>query len=85
MTTTTIIDTKMHRGDGITAAFLVRGDDGSTTLVETGPKSSVEHVLAGLDAAGVETLDRILVTHIHLDHAGAAGTLVRRWPDALVY
>ena len=85
MSKPTIIDTKMHRRAGITAAYLFRGDDGTSTLVETGPKSSVEHVLAGLDAAGVERLDRILVTHIHLDHAGAAGTLVRRWPDALVY
>jgi glyoxylase-like metal-dependent hydrolase (beta-lactamase superfamily II) len=85
MTTPTIIDTKMHGGDRITASFLLTGEDGSHSLIETGPKSSVDHVLAGLQAAGVETLDRILVTHIHLDHAGAAGTLVRRWPDALVY
>jgi glyoxylase-like metal-dependent hydrolase (beta-lactamase superfamily II) len=75
----------MHGGDGITASFLVAGDDGSHSLIETGPKSSVRHVLAGLEAAGVERLDRILVTHIHLDHAGAAGTLVKRFPDAVVH
>lgn len=85
MTTPTIIDTKMHGGERITASFLLQGDDGTTTLIETGPKTSFEHVLAGLESAGVEKLDRILVTHIHLDHAGAAGTLVKRWPDALVY
>lgn len=77
-----IIDTKMHGEAGLTASFLLRGD--KTALLETGPKSSVDHVLAGLEAAGVETLDHIVVTHIHLDHAGAAGTLALRYPEASV-
>jgi glyoxylase-like metal-dependent hydrolase (beta-lactamase superfamily II) len=77
-----VIDTVMHGFAGITATFLLRGE--STTLIETGPKSSVEHVIAGLDRAGVDRLDLIIVTHIHLDHAGAAGTLARRFPDATV-
>lgn len=78
----TTIDTRMHGFEGITGAFLLRGEQ--TALVETGPKSSVEHVLAGLDAAGVDELDWIVVTHIHLDHAGAAGTLAARYPGATV-
>ena len=73
----------MHGFPGITGAFVVRGE--KTALVETGPKSSLEHLLAGLGAAGVERVDSIVVTHIHLDHAGAAGTLAARWPDAKVY
>ena len=77
-----VIDTKMHGYDGITATFLLRG--GKTALVETGPKSSVANVIAGLDAAGVQDLDWIVVTHIHLDHAGAAGTLARRFPKARI-
>lgn len=85
MSQTRVIDTKMHGGDGITAVYLVRGDDGSDSLIETGPKSSVEHVLRALDDAGVERLDKIVVTHIHLDHAGAAGTLVTRYPEAIVH
>lgn len=80
-----VIDTKMHGGEGITACFLVEGDDGAHSLIETGPKSSVKHVLSALEAAGVERLERILVTHIHLDHAGAAGTLVKRFPEAVVH
>lgn len=79
-----IIDTKMHGRDGITAAFLFQGPDGAV-LLETGPKSSVEHVRDGLRAAGVERLAAIVVTHIHLDHAGAAGTLLADFPDAVVY
>ncbi|MGH2787922.1 MAG: MBL fold metallo-hydrolase [Actinomycetota bacterium] len=76
------IDTKMHGREGITAAFVVAGD--MTALVETGPKSSLEDVLPGLDAAGIDSVDWIVVTHIHLDHAGAAGTLAARWPDARI-
>jgi glyoxylase-like metal-dependent hydrolase (beta-lactamase superfamily II) len=76
------IDLNMHGFSGITGAFLVRGS--KTALVETGPKSSLEHLLAGLAEAGIERVDYVVVTHIHLDHAGAAGTLARRWPDATV-
>ncbi|MGH2774695.1 MAG: MBL fold metallo-hydrolase [Actinomycetota bacterium] len=77
-----VIDTQMHGLPGITGAFLV--SDEQTALVETGPKSTVEHVLAGLRNADIETLDWIIVTHIHLDHAGAAGTLARHFPEARV-
>ena len=77
-----IIDTRMHGREGITGAFLVEGE--RRALVETGPKSSLGAVTAGLEAAGVDTLDWIVVTHIHLDHAGAAGTLAARFPEARV-
>jgi glyoxylase-like metal-dependent hydrolase (beta-lactamase superfamily II) len=82
MTDYKTIDTRMHGREGITGAFLLRGE--KTALIETGPKSSLEHVLSGLQEAGVETLDWIVVTHIHLDHAGAAGSLAARFPDATV-
>jgi Zn-dependent hydrolases, including glyoxylases len=78
-----LIDTKMHGMEGITACFVVKGSE-RTALVETGPKSSLEHVLKGLEDAGVDALDWIVVTHIHLDHAGAAGTLAARFPTAKV-
>jgi glyoxylase-like metal-dependent hydrolase (beta-lactamase superfamily II) len=82
MTEPMIIDTHMHGRKGITATFLVHGE--KTALVETGPKSSVEHVLAGLEQASVTSLDWIVPTHIHLDHAGAAGTLLQHFPEATV-
>ena len=82
MSRPTIIDTRMHGREGITGAFLVEGEQ--RALVETGPKSSLEAVTAGLEAAGVDTLDWIVVTHIHLDHAGAAGSLAARFPEARV-
>ncbi len=51
-------------------------------LIDPGPESTLENVLAELD--GVEPT-AVLLTHIHLDHAGAAGTLARRYPDLQVY
>ena len=79
---TQIIDTRMHGLPGITGTFLIT--DEKTALIETGPKSTVENVLSGLRQAGIETLDWIIVTHIHLDHAGAAGTLARKFPEARI-
>jgi len=51
-------------------------------LIDPGPGSTVETLLAGL---GELEPRAILLTHIHLDHAGATGTLARRFPDARVY
>jgi glyoxylase-like metal-dependent hydrolase (beta-lactamase superfamily II) len=50
-------------------------------IVDPGPESSHRTLLEALD----EPPERILLTHIHLDHAGATGALVRRWPDAEVW
>jgi glyoxylase-like metal-dependent hydrolase (beta-lactamase superfamily II) len=51
-------------------------------LVDPGPASSVAAVL---EALGDDEPRRLLLTHIHLDHAGAAGTLVRRFPGLEVW
>ena len=80
MTAPHVIDTKMHGRPGITGVFLIQ--DEKTALIESGPGSSLEHVIAGLESAGVESLDYVVVTHIHLDHAGAAGALLERFPSA---
>jgi glyoxylase-like metal-dependent hydrolase (beta-lactamase superfamily II) len=50
-------------------------------IVDPGPESSHRTLLEALDAPP----ERILLTHIHLDHAGATGALVRRWPDVEVW
>ena len=76
------LDTKMHGKPGITGAFIVRGEQ--TALVETGPKSSLDSLSAELTRAGIDEVDWIVVTHIHLDHAGAAGSLAQRWARARV-
>jgi glyoxylase-like metal-dependent hydrolase (beta-lactamase superfamily II) len=51
-------------------------------LVDPGPASSLGALLPAL---GGEAPRRLLLTHIHLDHAGAAGSLVRRFPDLEVF
>jgi glyoxylase-like metal-dependent hydrolase (beta-lactamase superfamily II) len=51
-------------------------------LVDPGPQSCEDTLLEGL---GGERPKALLLTHIHFDHAGAAGALVRRWPDLEVY
>ncbi|MFP8782456.1 MBL fold metallo-hydrolase [Planococcus plakortidis] len=54
------------------------------TIIETGPSPSVEHVKEGLNELGLplEEVRYIIVTHIHLDHAGGAGLLMQECPNA---
>ena len=51
-------------------------------LIDPGPTSCLPTLL---EALGDERPSALLLTHIHFDHAGAAGSLVRRWPDLRVY
>ncbi|HUR84603.1 MAG TPA: MBL fold metallo-hydrolase [Solirubrobacteraceae bacterium] len=51
-------------------------------LVDPGPESSIETLLDALDG---EQPRALLLTHIHFDHAGAAGALVREWPELEVW
>lgn len=52
-------------------------------IVDPGPESTVHTLLAGLPDGFVP--ERILLTHIHFDHAGATGRLLERFPDAEVW
>jgi glyoxylase-like metal-dependent hydrolase (beta-lactamase superfamily II) len=68
----------MHLGrPHVIGAWLV-GD----VVIDPGPTSCLDTLLAGLDG---ERPRALLLTHIHLDHAGASGSLVERWPDLEVY
>ncbi len=51
-------------------------------LIDPGPTSAMDNLI---EALGGEAPRALLLTHIHLDHAGAAGSLVKRWPDLPVY
>lgn len=70
---------------GAIASYLLPGPD--LTLIEAGPASTTPALLANIRAAGFGPADitRLVVTHIHLDHAGAAGLLLRHCPRAKVF
>lgn len=69
----------------IATAFL-QGPDG-VTLIDPGPTSCLPALEDGLRQRGLTLRDvrSLLLTHIHLDHAGAAGTIVERVPGVKVY
>lgn len=51
-------------------------------LIDVGPPCSAQHLLNALDSLGVERLDYILLTHIHIDHSGALPAILERYPMA---
>jgi glyoxylase-like metal-dependent hydrolase (beta-lactamase superfamily II) len=61
------------------SAWLVQGE--FTFLVDVGPASTADGLLAVLAEAGVDHLEYILLTHIHLDHAGAIGPIAAAFPN----
>ena len=75
-----------HAAPGIIGSYLVETNDGPA-LFDCGPATCVEHLKAGLAERGLELADigHLLLSHIHLDHAGAAGTLVREHPALQVH
>ncbi|MCR6663343.1 MAG: MBL fold metallo-hydrolase [Luteimonas sp.] len=78
----TLIDTGYIR-PGLCAAYLLV-ENGRAALVDCGTATCADRVLAALDDAGVarDAVDWLMVTHVHLDHAGAAGPLMRALPNA---
>ena len=80
-----LIDLQHLGRSQVIASYLLAGE--APALVDCGPTSCVRRLEAGLDEQGlaVEDLRHLLLTHIHLDHAGAAGTLVRRNPRLQVH
>jgi glyoxylase-like metal-dependent hydrolase (beta-lactamase superfamily II) len=71
------IDTRHLGNEKVICCWDVDG-----VLVDPGPQSTEETLIAALDGTVPRAL---LLTHIHFDHAGAAGALVRRWPELPVY
>lgn len=72
------IDLSFQGEQQVIAAFAARTGDG-LALIETGPQSCARQLIRALGELGcsVGDLEGILVTHIHLDHAGGAGSLAR--------
>jgi glyoxylase-like metal-dependent hydrolase (beta-lactamase superfamily II) len=83
---TKVIDLNWMGHPRAIACALVRSEN-SIALIDPGPASTVSTLREQLAASGLKISDvnEILLTHIHLDHAGATGTLVRENPRLNVY
>jgi glyoxylase-like metal-dependent hydrolase (beta-lactamase superfamily II) len=78
-----IIDLKPTGLESFIASYVLKGEK-ATAIIETGPTCSIPNLLSGLEEIGVknEDVDYIMVSHIHIDHAGGSGTLMRHLPNA---
>ena len=68
----------------ILAAVLLVVENGRVALVDTGSNDALPNALAALDRLGLDVaaVDYVILTHIHLDHAGGAGSMMAAFPNA---
>jgi glyoxylase-like metal-dependent hydrolase (beta-lactamase superfamily II) len=78
----TVVDTGFVR-PRFDASYLII-ENGRAAFVDTGPNNAVPRLLAALEAHGLDRsdVDYVIPTHVHLDHAGGAGLLLREAPRA---
>ncbi|HVG58200.1 MAG TPA: MBL fold metallo-hydrolase [Hyalangium sp.] len=78
----TAIDTE-YLHPGLAAAHVI-AHEGRAAFVDTGTTHSVPRLLAALDELGIarDAVDYVILTHVHLDHAGGAGRLMQALPQA---
>lgn len=76
------IDTGLHK-PGMAACYLLE-EQGRAAIVDSGTWHTVPHVMEVLEQRGIarDAVDYVIVTHIHLDHAGGAGALLQQLPNA---
>lgn len=80
-----LIDHYFQGMPGLIASYLIADGD-NLSLIDTGPATTMETLLSGIKSAGFdpEQVTQLILTHVHLDHAGAAGSLLERLPRARV-
>jgi glyoxylase-like metal-dependent hydrolase (beta-lactamase superfamily II) len=80
----TAIDSGMVRPQ-MAACYLLETDS-AIAVIETGNAASPERILKVVERRGrrPEEISHVIVTHVHLDHAGGAGTLLKRLPQAML-
>ncbi|MCW4006903.1 MAG: MBL fold metallo-hydrolase [Candidatus Bathyarchaeota archaeon] len=78
------IDLQTGNHSNLIASYVLKGQ--KTIIVETGPASSTPNLLAGLQELQVNPADvtYVALTHIHIDHGGGVGTLLKSLPNAKV-
>lgn len=86
MLSTTVLDTNWLGRPRSIAAVLLESD-GHRAIIDPGPASTLPTLRQHLDSRGIgaSDLNAILLTHIHLDHAGATGALIKENPNLEVY
>ena len=64
------------------ASYILKGE--KIAIIECGPTSAVENLLKGLKMLGInlEEINYVMVSHVHLDHGGGAGALLKHLPNA---
>jgi glyoxylase-like metal-dependent hydrolase (beta-lactamase superfamily II) len=79
-----LIDLELAGIENYVASYFLRGK--KAALVETGPASTVHNMFTALKEMNVkpEEVSYVAVSHIHLDHAGGAGALLKRLPNAKI-
>lgn len=77
-----MIDAGMHDEPERLACYLF--DTPERVLVECGPSNVLPHLVAALESIGVDDVAAMVVTHIHLDHAGGAGHFANRYPTSRI-
>lgn len=79
-----LLDVKTAGIKNFIASYILKGKN--TAIIETGPTSSVYNVLSGLKELNIkpEEIAYVAVSHIHLDHGGGVGTLLKFLPKAKV-
>ena len=77
-----LIDLEPKGFENFSTSYVIKGK--RVAIVETGPRLTVENLLAGLKETGIkrDAVDYVAVTHIHIDHAGGAGALLPHLPNA---
>ena len=80
------IDLRHLGAERTVASYVLETDDGPA-LFDCGPSTTIEALKAGLDARGLKLTEirHLLLSHIHFDHAGATGVLVREHPALQVH
>ena len=79
-----LVDLQTCGFKNLIASYILKGEQ--VAIVETGPASSIPNLLMGLKEVKVkpEEVAYIAVTHVHIDHSGGAGSLLRHLPNAKV-
>lgn len=78
------LDQSGHEGFRRFISCWLYRDEDLQFIVDPGPLSTIPHLVAELEKIGVDHLDFILLTHIHIDHAGGTGALLDCYPVAKV-